>query len=68
MTGQSFGTTASFARDRTRPGTGDRLLDLDTLIAGLPARPDPAALVASFVPPPRFAGRDRLQSRIRRRL
>jgi cell division protein ZapE len=33
------------------------LLDLDTLIAGLPARPDPAALVASFVPPPRFAGK-----------
>jgi cell division protein ZapE len=33
------------------------LLDLNTLIAGLPARPDPAELVAGFVPPPRFAGK-----------
>jgi len=31
------------------------LLDLKTLIAALPARPDPAELVAGFVPPPRFA-------------
>jgi cell division protein ZapE len=31
------------------------LIDLPTLIAGLPARPDPAALVAGFVPPRRFA-------------
>ncbi len=27
------------------------------LIAGLPARPDPAELVAGFVPPPRFSGK-----------
>jgi cell division protein ZapE len=33
------------------------LLDLETLIAGLPARPDPAGLVAGFVPPPRFAAK-----------
>lgn len=33
------------------------MLDLHTLIAGLPARPDPAELVAGFVPPPRFAGK-----------
>lgn len=33
------------------------MLDLDTLIATLPARPDPAALVAGFVPPRRFAGK-----------
>jgi cell division protein ZapE len=33
------------------------LLDLKTLVAGLPARPDPAELVAGFVPPPRFAGK-----------
>jgi cell division protein ZapE len=33
------------------------LIDLDSLIAGLPARPDPAALVAGFVPPPRFAAK-----------
>lgn len=33
------------------------MLDLDTLIAQLPARPDPAALVAGFVPPPRFAAK-----------
>lgn len=33
------------------------MLDLNTLIAGLPARPDPAELVAGFVPPPRFAGK-----------
>ncbi|HSU14222.1 cell division protein ZapE [Longimicrobium sp.] len=31
------------------------MLDLDTLISTLPARPDPAALVAGFVPPRRFA-------------
>ncbi|HET7232402.1 MAG TPA: cell division protein ZapE [Longimicrobium sp.] len=31
------------------------MLDLKTMIAGLPARPDPAELVAGFVPPPRFA-------------
>lgn len=31
------------------------MLDLKTLIAGLPARPDPAELVAGFIPPPRFA-------------
>jgi cell division protein ZapE len=31
------------------------LLDLHTLISALPARPDPAALVAGFVPPRRFA-------------
>jgi hypothetical protein len=30
------------------------LIDLDSLIAGLPAPPDPAALVAGFVPPPSF--------------
>ncbi len=34
---------------------GDRLLDLKTMTAGLPARRDPAELVAGFVPPPRFA-------------
>jgi cell division protein ZapE len=34
-----------------------RLIDLDALIAGLPARPDPAGLVAGFVPPPRFAAK-----------
>jgi cell division protein ZapE len=33
------------------------LIELDALIAGLPARPDPATLVAGFVPPPRFAGK-----------
>jgi len=33
------------------------LLDLNTLIDSLPARPDPADLVAGFVPPPRFAGK-----------
>ncbi len=33
------------------------MLDLKSLIAGLPARPDPAELVAGFVPPPRFAGK-----------
>lgn len=33
------------------------MLDLATLIARLPARPDPAELVAGFVPPPRFAGK-----------
>jgi cell division protein ZapE len=33
------------------------LIDLDALIAGLPARPDPAGLVAGFVPPPRFAAK-----------
>jgi cell division protein ZapE len=38
---------------RTKP----YVLDLATLIAQLPARPDPAALVAGFVPPPRFAGK-----------
>ncbi|HEX8903819.1 MAG TPA: cell division protein ZapE [Longimicrobiaceae bacterium] len=31
------------------------MLDLDILISTLPARPDPAALVAAFVPPRRFA-------------
>ena len=31
------------------------MLDLDTLVSTLPARPDPAALVAGFVPPRRFA-------------
>lgn len=31
------------------------MLDLDTLIASLHARPDPQALVAGFVPPRRFA-------------
>ncbi|HEX9937348.1 MAG TPA: cell division protein ZapE [Longimicrobium sp.] len=31
------------------------MLDLNALVAGLPARPDPAELVAGFVPPPRFA-------------
>jgi len=33
------------------------LIGLDALIAGLPARPDPAGLVAGFVPPPRFAAK-----------
>jgi cell division protein ZapE len=33
------------------------LLDLDTVLSRLPARPDPAALVAGFVPPPRFAAK-----------
>lgn len=33
------------------------MLDLDALIAALPARPDPAELVAGFVPPPRFAAK-----------
>ena len=31
------------------------MLDLQTLLRSLPARPDPDALVAGFVPPPRFA-------------
>jgi cell division protein ZapE len=38
-------------------GTPRALLDLQTLIAALPARPDGAALVAGFVPPPRFAAK-----------
>jgi cell division protein ZapE len=33
------------------------LLDLATVLASLPARPDPAELVAGFVPPPRFAAK-----------
>jgi len=33
------------------------LPDLDTLISTLPARPDPAALAAGFVPPRRFAAK-----------
>ena len=33
------------------------MLDLATLLRSLPARPDPAALVAGFVPPPRFAAK-----------
>ncbi|HEX2202634.1 MAG TPA: cell division protein ZapE [Longimicrobium sp.] len=33
------------------------MLDLHTVLRGLPARPDPAELVAGFVPPPRFAGK-----------
>jgi cell division protein ZapE len=33
------------------------LLDLPTLLRGFPARPDPAELVAGFVPPPRFAAK-----------
>jgi cell division protein ZapE len=33
------------------------LISLSALIASLPARPDPAALVAGFVPPPRFAAK-----------
>ena len=33
------------------------MLHLDTLVSNLPARPDPAALVAGFVPPRRFAGK-----------
>ena len=33
------------------------MIDLDALIASVPARPDPATLVASFVPPPRFAAK-----------
>jgi cell division protein ZapE len=31
------------------------LLDLETALSEIPARPDPAELVAGFVPPPRFA-------------
>ena len=45
---------ASFRAPRTRDA---RLIDLDALIAALPARPDPAGLVAGFVPPPRFAAK-----------
>ena len=33
------------------------MLDLDQLIAGLPARPDARALVGGFVPPARFAAK-----------
>lgn len=33
------------------------MVDLDELIASLPTRPDPQALVAGFVPPARFAGK-----------
>ena len=33
------------------------MLRLDTLLAGVPARPDARALVAGFVPPPRFAAK-----------
>lgn len=32
-------------------------LTLESLIEGLPARPDPGELLAGFVPPPRFAGK-----------
>src|SRR5690606_23478078 len=49
--------------DGFRRGAGSRLspvtaprLTLGALIGRLPARPDTGALVAGFVPPPRFAG------------
>src|SRR4051812_6540140 len=46
---------ARFRPVRPPPTADAVLIDLATLIAGLPARPDPAALVAGFVPPRRFA-------------
>ncbi|HEU0054077.1 MAG TPA: hypothetical protein VFQ39_12915, partial [Longimicrobium sp.] len=33
------------------------MLTLEPLLGALPARPDPAELVAGFVPPPRFAAK-----------
>ena len=35
----------------------DSVLDLGSVLAAIPARPDPDALVAGFVPPPRFAAK-----------
>jgi cell division protein ZapE len=38
-------------------GTPPPVLQLDPLLASIPARPDAAELVAGFVPPPRFAAK-----------
>jgi cell division protein ZapE len=39
------------------PLNKDSVLDLGSVLAAIPARPDPDALVAGFVPPPRFAAK-----------
>jgi len=43
--------------DLVSPNLRDPLLDLQTLLRGIVPRPDPAELVAGFVPPPRFAAK-----------